>query len=228
MKFFLDSAKMDEIQKAYELFRIDGITTNPRHIQLSGKPFYSVIKEIGAWASQQGFKSWEEFPISVEVNPHYNTAKEMIDMGKSLADLSSTFVIKLPCTYAGIEAAHKLEETGIRTNLTLVFSVSQALYAAHAGSLFVSPFVGWKESNGEDTRDYIEGIVETYANAGATTQVLVAALRSGSQIAHAFRNGADAVTCGLSVYEESMLHPFTDKGLGIFTDAWDGTDTTTK
>ena len=228
MKFFLDSAKMDEIQKAYELFRIDGITTNPRHIELSEKPFYSVIKEIYTWAEKQGFKSWEDFPISVEVNPHFNKAQDMIDMGKSLADMSKLFVIKLPCTYAGIEAAHKLEEMDIRTNLTLVFSVAQSLYAAHAGSLFVSPFVGWKEANGEDTRDYIEGIVETYANSGSQTQVLVAALRSGAQIAHAFRSGADAVTCGLAVYEESMLHPFTDKGLNIFTNAWDGTDTSTK
>lgn len=225
MKFFLDSAKLDEIQKAYELFRIDGLTTNPRHIQASGKPFYTVIKEIAAWASKQGFKTWQDFPISVEVNPHFNKAEDMIAMAKELKALSDFFVIKIPCTFAGVEAAHKLEELGIRTNLTLVFSVSQALYAAHAGSLFVSPFVGWKEANGEDTREYIEGITAAYAQAGADTQVLVAALRSGAQIAHAFASGADAVTCGLAVYEEAMLHAYTDKGLEIFTGAWDGTDT---
>ncbi|MGL5253567.1 MAG: transaldolase family protein [Brevinema sp.] len=225
MRFFLDSAKMDEIQKGYELFRIDGITTNPRHIQSSGKPFYSVIKEIAAWGAKQGFKTWEDFPISVEVNPHFDKAVDMIAMAKELKAMSDLFVIKIPCTFAGVEAAHKLEEMDIRTNLTLVFSVSQALYAAHAGSLFVSPFVGWKEANGEDTRSYIEGIVSAYAQSDSDTQVLVAALRSGSQIAHAFESGADAVTCGLSVYEEAILHPYTDKGLGIFTSAWDGTDT---
>ena len=228
MKFFLDSAKTDEIAKAYDLFRIDGITTNPKHIELSGKPFYLVIKEISKWAQDKSFKSWEDFPISVEIDPQLNKAEEIIEMAKRIADMSPHFVIKIPCTHAGVSAAHKLEEQGVRTNLTLVFSIAQALYAAHAGSLFVSPFVGWKESNGEDTRVYIEGITESFQSVGAETQVLVAALRSGAQIAHAFQYGADAVTCGLGVYEDSMLNPFTDKGLGIFIDSWNKTDTTTK
>lgn len=225
MLFFLDSAKIDEIKTAYDKFRIDGITTNPRHIQASGKPFYSVIKEIATWAEAQGYKSYNDFPISVEVNPHFDKAEDMINMAKEVAAISKLFVIKIPCTHAGVEAAHKMEAMGIRTNLTLVFSLSQALYAAHAKSLFVSPFVGWKESSGEDTREYIASISETYKTIGSKTKVLVAALRTGSQIAHAFRTGADAVTCSLAVYEDSMLHPFTDKGLKIFTDAWDNTNT---
>ncbi len=225
MRFFLDSAKLDEIKAGYELFKIDGITTNPRHIQASGEPFYKVIESIAKWADSLGYKSYEEFPISVEVNPHLDNAKDIIDMAKDIASISKLFVIKVPCIPCGVEAVHKLEQMGIRTNLTLVFSVSQALYAAHAGSLFVSPFVGWKENSGEDTRDYIEGIVQAYDYADAKTEVLVAALRSGAQIAHAFRNGADAITCGLDIYKEAMLHPFTDKGMGIFTDAWDNTNT---
>lgn len=225
MKFFLDSAKLDEIKKSYEMFKIDGITTNPRHIQSSGEPFYKVIKDIAAWAEGLGKKTYEDFPISVEVNPHLDNANDIINMARDISSISKLFVIKVPCIPCGIEAVHKLEHMGIRTNLTLVFSVSQALYAAHAGSLFVSPFVGWKEANGEDTRDYIEGIVEAYEYSGSETQVLVAALRTGAQIAHAFRNGADAVTCGFDVYKEAMLHPFTDKGMAIFTDAWDNTNT---
>ena len=225
MLFFLDSAKLDEIEKAYELFRIDGITTNPRHIQASGQPFYKVIEDIAKWAQNKGFKDYKDFPISVEVNPHLKAAKEMVAMAKDIASISKNFVIKLPCIEAGVQSAHELEEAGIRTNLTLVFSVSQALYAAHAKSLFVSPFVGWKESSGEDTREYIEGIINSYRAIKSETKVLVAALRSGSQIAHAFKHGADAVTCGLAVYQEAMLHPFTDKGLGIFTNAWDNTNT---
>lgn len=225
MLFFLDSAKLDEIKEAYDLIRIDGITTNPRHIQTSGKPFYKVIEEIAKWADSKGFKSYKEFPISVEVNPHLNNSKDMIAMAKDISSISKNFVIKLPCIEAGIQTAHELEAMGIRTNLTLVFSVSQALYAAHAKSLFVSPFVGWKESSGEDTREYIEGIITTYKVQRSETKVLVAALRSGAQIAHAFKSGADAVTCGLAIYKEAMLHPFTDKGISLFTGAWDNTDT---
>lgn len=225
MLFFLDSAKLDEIKEGYDLIKIDGITTNPRHIQTSGKPFYKVIEDIAKWAESRGFETYKEFPISVEVNPHLNNTKDMVTMAKEISSISKNFVIKIPCIEVGIQAIHELESIGIRTNLTLVFSVSQALYAAHAKSLFVSPFVGWKESSGEDTREYIEGIINTYKVQKSETKVLVAALRSGSQIAHAFRSGADAVTCSLAIYQEAMLHPFTDKGLSIFTNAWDNTDT---
>ena len=122
MKYFLDSAKMDEIKEAYETFGIDGVTTNPKHIMLSGKPFKTAIQDMADWAKEQGFKDYNDFPISVEVNPHLETAEEMMAMAREISKISPCFVIKIPCTEAGCEAARKLEKEGIRVNLTLVFS----------------------------------------------------------------------------------------------------------
>ena len=130
MKYFLDSAKIDEIREAYDTFGIDGITTNPNHIMNSGKPFKTVLGELAAFVKEKGIEGWEKFPISVEINPHLDDAGEMIAMAKDIAALCSNFVIKIPCTMAGITAARKLEQIGIRTILTLVFSASQALIAA--------------------------------------------------------------------------------------------------
>lgn len=223
MKFFLDSAKLDEIDFAYNTFGIDGVTTNPRHIQASGKPFKTVLKDIAAWIAKNGLDGYEKFPVSVEINPHLAKADEMIAAARSIASLCRNFVIKLPCTEQGLTASRKLEKEGIRTNVTLVFSPSQALPVAKNGALFVSPFVGWKEESGEDCGQYIGDIVKIYRNYGFSTQIIVAALRSGKQIVDAARAGADIVTCGLAVYQGSFEHPFTRKGLDIFQNAWDGT-----
>ena len=147
MKYFLDSAKIDEIREAYETFGIDGVTTNPKHIMDSGKSFYTVLEEMAAFVKEKDIEGWDRFPISVEINPHLDDADEMLAMGKKIAAICKNFVIKIPCTDAGIAAARKLEMAGVRTNLTLVFSPTQALIAAKNGSLFVSPFIGWKEAN---------------------------------------------------------------------------------
>lgn len=225
MKYFLDSAKIEEIKFAYETFGIQGVTTNPRHIQLSGKPFLTVIKEIADWAKSEGLEGYEKFPISVEINPHLDDADEMVKEGMKIASMSSNFVIKIPCTLSGITAAKKLEKKGIRTNLTLVFSPSQALPAGKNNSLFVSPFVGWKEQSGEDCTEYIKDIVDIYKKHNIKTEIIVAALRNGKQICDAAKCGAHIVTCGLQVYLDSFEHPFTKHGLGIFTNAWDQTIT---
>lgn len=225
MKYFLDSAKIDEIREAYNTFGIDGITTNPNHIMNSGKPFFTVIGELADFVKEKGIEGWDSFPISVEINPHLDNAGEMVEMGKKIASMCPNFVIKIPCTEAGITAARQLEKEGVRTNLTLVFSPSQALIAAKNGSLFVSPFIGWKENSGEDCKQYIQDIVDIYANYGylGETQIICAAVRNGKQIVDCAVAGADIVTAGLQVFKDSFYHPFTDYGLDKFQSAWDKT-----
>jgi transaldolase len=217
MKYFLDSAKLDEITYAHKNWAIDGVTTNPRHILASGKSFRTVIGEL---ASE--FKG-VEFPISVEINPHLTKSEEMVAEAKILAKLSDNFVIKIPCNEQGLIAAKDLVKEGIRINVTLVFSASQALAAARIGAEYVSPFVGWKESSGEDTSDFIGDIVDIFDIYEYDTQIIVAALRNGKQIVDAALVGADIVTAGFEVYRESFYHPFTDLGLKRFSEAWDQT-----
>lgn len=227
MKYFLDSAKIDEIREAYDTFGIDGVTTNPNHIMNSGKPFKEVLKDMAAFVKEKGIEGWDKFPISVEINPHLDDADEMVAMGKEIAGICSNFVIKIPCTEAGVAAARRLEAEGIRTNVTLVFSASQALLPAKNGSLFVSPFIGWKENSGEDCKQYIQDIVDIYANYGflGETQIICAAVRNGKQIVDCAVAGADIVTAGLQVFKDSMCHPFTDYGMAKFQKAWDNTIT---
>ena len=227
MKYFLDSAKIDEIREAYETFGIDGVTTNPNHIMNSGKPFYTVIGELAEFVKEKGLEGVDKFPISVEINPHLDDADEMVEMGTKIAAMCENFVIKIPCTEAGIAAARRLEQKGIRTNLTLVFTPSQALIAAKNHSLFVSPFIGWKEASGEDCTQYIQDIVTIYENYGflGETQIICAAVRTGKQFVDCAVAGADIVTAGLQVFKDSFYHPFTDYGLAKFQAAWDKTIT---
>lgn len=227
MKFFLDSAKMDEIEYAYNTFKIDGVTTNPRHIMVSGKPFLTVIKEMAEWVKSKGIEGVDKFPISVEINPHLDDAKEMVEEGKKIAAICSNFVIKIPTTEAGVTAARLLEEAGVRTNVTLVFSPAQAIFPGKNNSLFVSPFIGWKEANGEDCKAYIQAIVDIYKNYGfyGKTEIICAALRTPKQVVDCALAGADIVTTSLDVYKDTMNHAFTNQGLKTFTDAWDNTIT---
>ena len=189
MKYFLDSAKLDEIQTAYNTFGIDGVTTNPRHIMLSGKPFLTAIQGIADWIKSEGLDGYERFPVSVEINPHLDEAEAMLAEARKIAAISPNFVIKIPATEAGVTAARKLEAEGIRTNVTLVFSPAQAILPAKNHSLFVSPFIGWKEANGEDCKAYIRNIVDIYKNYGfyGKTQIICAAT-------HCSEPGAKRVT----------------------------------
>ena len=225
MKYFLDSAKLDEIDLAYHTFGIDGVTTNPKHIMNSGKTFINAITDIAEWIKKEGLEGKDKFPVSVEIDPWLEDTEEMIAAARKIAAISENFVIKIPSIPAGIAAARRLEQEGIRTNVTLVFSVSQALLPAKNGSLFVSPFIGWKEANGEDCRQYIADIVQIYKNYGfyGKTQIICAAIRTGKQMADCALAGADIVTAGLSVYQDSMVHPYTRQGMDTFRDAWDHT-----
>lgn len=225
MKYFLDSAKLDEIKFAYETFGIDGVTTNPRHIMLSGKPFLTAITDIANWIKAEGIEGYETFPVSVEINPHLDNAKDMVAEARKIAAICKNFVIKIPATEAGISAARALEKEGIRTNVTLIFSPAQAMLPAKNGSLFVSPFIGWKEANGEDCREYIKNIVDIYKNYGfyKKTEIICAAIRTPKQIVDCAVAGADIVTTGLAVYQDTMKHAYTNHGIQTFIDAWDNT-----
>ena len=217
MKFFLDSAQVDEIEYALKMWNLDGVTTNPRHVQVSGKSFLTVIREIG------DLFTGTDKTVSVEVNPHHTEFDKMVVEGKKLAAMCPNFVIKLPATEAGFKAVAVLKEEGIRTNLTLVFSAAQALQAMRMGAFFVSPFIGWKESNAEEVQSFIQDVVTVRDNYGYNTEVLVAAVRNGRQIVDAAVSGADIVTAGFAVYKEAFDHPYTGVGLGKFQDFWDQT-----
>lgn len=225
MKYFLDSAKLEEIKQAYETFGIDGVTTNPKHIMLSGKPFLTAVTDIADWIRAEGLDGYEKFPVSVEIDPHLDDPEEMLAEARRIAAISPNFVIKIPATEAGVIAARKMEEQGIRTNVTLIFSAAQAILPAKNGSKFVSPFIGWKEANGEDCRPYIRDIVEIYKNYGfyGKTEIICAAVRTPKQMVDCAVAGADIVTAGLAVYQDSMKHAYTRQGIETFVEAWENT-----
>lgn len=218
MKFFLDSALVDEIEYALDMWDIDGVTTNPRHVNVSGKPFLTVINEIAR------IFAGTDKAVSVEVNPHHDNWQDMVAEAEKLAAISPNFVIKLPAIEAGFKGISVLLEKGIRVNLTLVFSTVQALQAMRMGAYFVSPFIGWKESNAEETLGFVSECVAVRDNFGFDSEIIVSAVRNGRQIAEAAVVGADIVTAGFAVYKDAFDHPFTHVGLGKFQSFWDKTD----
>ena len=217
MKFFLDSALVDEIEHALTMWDIDGVTTNPRHVQVSGKPFMTVIRDIAALVAGT------DKPVSVEVNPHLDDFNEMVAEGEKLASINPNFVIKLPATEAGFKAVALLKAVGIRTNLTLVFSAAQAMQAMRMGAYFVSPFIGWKEANGEEIFSFVSDVISVRDIYSYETEVIVAAVRNARQIVDAGILGADIVTAGLDVFKAAFDHPYTADGLKKFQSFWDQT-----
>ena len=217
MQYFLDSAHVNEISYALDAFNIDGVTTNPRHIQVSGKPFMAVIREIAKLVDGT-LKT-----VSVEVNPHFMTYEEMLPEAEKLAAISPNFVIKLQCVEPAFKVIEALAKKNIRVNCTLIFSASQALQAMRSGAFYISPFIGWKEANGEEVRSFIEEIAIIRDNFDFDSQIIVAAVRNGRQIVESALAGADIVTAGLSVYQESFQHPYTREGIEKFTKFWDET-----
>ena len=217
MKFFLDSAKTEEISYALDAFDIDGVTTNPRHIEVAGKPFLTAVRDIAALVAGT------DKTISVEVNPHIMDTDKMITEAEKLAAMSPNFVIKIQCVKSAFKAIRTLSERGIRVNCTLVFSAMQALQAMRSGAYYVSPFIGWKETNAEDIQKFVADIVAIRDNYDFDTEVLVAAVRNARQIVDVAVVGADIVTAGLSIYETGFEHPYTDVGIGKFIHFWDKT-----
>ena len=217
MKLFLDSAKTDEIEHALELWDVDGLTTNPKHVQASGKPFRQVIGEIA-----EMFGGTEK-PISVEVNPHLTHWNEIVTEGLELSKLSPNFVIKVGVSEGGFQAIRELTAQGVRVNATLIFSVSQAWHAARAGAAFISPFLGWKEQHGDSPVTLVREIRTMLDNFGYRAEIIAAAIRNSRQIGEAAVAGAHCVTAAATVYQESFCNPYTNMGEEIFQNAWDET-----
>lgn len=209
MKFFIDSADIEEIKAANLRGWVDGVTTNPSLIAKSGKVFHEVIKEI--CREVNGPVSAEVIGLEVE---------QMVSEGKTLAKLSDNVVVKIPMTENGMIAVRKLSAEGIRTNVTLVFSPVQALLVAKAGATMVSPFVGRLDDVGQDGMAMVEEIVQMYDNFGYGTEVLVASVRSPMHIQQAAVMGADIATIPFKVMQQLCLHPLTDKGIKLFMDDW--------
>ncbi|MBI2481177.1 MAG: transaldolase [Planctomycetia bacterium] len=217
MKLFLDSAKTDEIEHALELWDIDGLTTNPRHVQASGKPFRKVIAEIAA------LFSGTDKPVSVEVNPHLTDWKQIVAEGLELSKLSPNFVIKVGASEGGFKAIRELAAQGVRVNATLIFSIAQAWHAARAGAAFISPFLGWKEQHGDPADTLIRDVRTMLDNYDYDAEIIAAAIRNGRQLADAALDGAHCVTAALAVYQDSFRNPYTNMGEEIFRNAWDAT-----
>jgi transaldolase len=217
MKLFLDSAKTDEIKHALALWDVDGITTNPRHVQASGKPFLKVIDEIA-----ELFGGTNK-PISVEVNPHLTDVRQIVEEGLKLAKRSPNFVVKVGASETGFAAMRELSRQGVRINATLIFSVAQAWHAARAGAAYISPFLGWKEQYGDSTTGFIRDIRTLLDKFNYKSEIIAAAIRNSHQLSSAAVAGAHCATAAMSLYQESFKNPYTDMGEKIFGDAWDAT-----
>jgi transaldolase len=220
MKMLLDSAIAEEIKHALEVWDIDGLTTNPRHIKNSGKPRRTVIEEIA------DLFAGTDKPVSVEVNPHLTDTDQIVQEALELSRISPNFVIKVGAGESGFQAVRELAGQGVRTNATLIFSVAQAWHAARCGAAFISPFLGWKESHGDSVSDLLPEIIRMLKNYGFPSQVIAAAIRNGQQIADAAVAGAHCITAAFAVYEDSFRSPYTTMGEKIFADAWDATPET--
>jgi transaldolase len=209
MKFFIDTADINEIRQANSKGWVDGVTTNPSLVAKSGKSFREVIAEI--CKEIRG-------PVSAEVLS--TQAEEMYHEGKELAKIASNVVVKIPMTEEGLVAVKKLTADGIKTNVTLVFNPMQALLVAKAGGTMVSPFIGRLDDIGVDGISMVEEIVHIYRQYDFATEVLVASVRSPLHIEKAALIGADIVTVPYKVMQQMTHHPLTDKGLQMFMDDW--------
>ena len=205
MKIFLDTANVSEIQECMEFARIDGITTNPTLIRKSGRNPDDVYTQL----VDLGFKD-----ISMEVS---GTAPEMYDDAVRLSDkFGEAATIKLPMTRDGLQVCTVLTKELIRTNVTLIFNVAQAVLAARAGATYVSPFVGRIDDQGYAGLEVVRGISDFYCRTGLRTEVLAASIRSPHRAVRSFFNGASIVTMPPKVFDQMYDHVLTDKGLEIF------------
>lgn len=209
MKFFIDTANLEQIKQAQEMGILDGVTTNP---SLMAKEGVKGKEEI--FAHYQAICNIVDGPVSAEV---FATDFEgMIREGEELAQIDPKITVKVPCTRDGIRAVKYLSTKGIATNCTLVFSVGQALLAAKAGATFVSPFIGRLDDICEDGIQLIEHIVRVFRTYDYKTQVLAASVRHTNHIIRCLDAGADVATCPLAAIEGLLKHPLTDKGLETF------------
>lgn len=210
MKFFIDTANIEEIKKGVAMGMVDGVTTNPSLVAKEKKPFEEILKEICAVV---------DGPISAEVISL--DTEGMVKEARELAKLSDNIVIKVPMIIEGVKAVKILTAEGIKTNVTLVFSAAQALMAAKAGATYVSPFVGRLDDIGVSGMDLISDIVTIYDNYGYMSEVIVASVRSPQHVLDSALIGADIATIPLKVIEQLAKHPLTDKGMEQFLADWE-------
>jgi transaldolase len=209
MKFFIDTANLKEIQEAYDLGVLDGVTTNPSLMAKEG-----ITGKANVMAHYKAICNIVEGDVSAEV---ISTDFEgMIREANELIEIDEKIVVKVPMIKDGVKAIKSLSDRGIRTNCTLVFSAGQALLAAKAGASYVSPFIGRLDDISMDGMDLIEQIVTIYQNYGFTTEVLAASVRHPIHLLKCAELGADVVTCPLNVITSLLKHPLTDIGLEKF------------
>lgn len=207
MKFFIDTAKVEDIIKANEMGVICGVTTNPSLIAKEGRVFEEVIAEIA---------SIVDGPISGEVKATTVDATGMIEEGKAIAAIHPNMVVKIPMTVEGLKACKALTAAGIKTNVTLIFSANQALLAARAGATYVSPFLGRLDDISVRGTDLIGEIAEMFAVAGIETEIIAASVRNPIHVTDCALAGADIATVPYSVIEQMTMHPLTKEGIAKF------------
>lgn len=210
MKFFVDTADINDIKELEATGLLDGVTTNPSLIAKAGKPFLPLVEEICGIVKG---------PVSAEVaSTDFET---MMKEGEKLAAIAPNVAVKVPLTQAGLKVCKTLSDKGTMVNVTLCFSSAQAILAAKAGATYVSPFVGRLDDIGQSGLELISEIVDIYDNYEYfTTQVLVASIRNPVHITESARMGAHVATCPPAVIRQLYNHPLTDKGLATFVDDW--------
>ena len=208
MKFFIDTANVDDIRKANDMGIICGVTTNPSLIAKEGRDFNEVIKEIA---------SIVDGPISGEVKATTVTAEGMIAEGREIAKIHPNMVVKIPMTVEGLKATKVLSSEGIKCNVTLIFSANQALLAARAGAAYVSPFLGRLDDISMPGIDLIEQISDMFANyPDISTEIIAASIRNPIHVTDCALAGADIATVPYAVIEQMTKHPLTDQGIAKF------------
>lgn len=213
MKFFVDTADVDEIRELAATGLLDGVTTNPSLVAKSGRPFLQVIREICEIV---------DGPVSAEVTATDHST--MLSEGRKLAQLAGNVAVKVPLTPDGLKTCRALADDGVMVNVTLCFSPSQSILAAKAGAAFVSPFIGRLDDISRDGMGLIADIRMIYDNYEEfATEILVASIRSPNHVAEAAKIGADVATIPPGVIRQLFNHPLTDKGLDAFLADWAGT-----
>lgn len=208
MKFYIDTANVAEIREAYEMGIIAGVTTNPSLIAKEGRDYQETLKEIA---------SFMEGPISGEVSADSETEEEMIKEGREIAALSKNMVVKIPMTAEGLKAVKVLSKEGIKTNVTLIFSATQALLAARAGAGYVSPFLGRLDDISSDGLLLIQDIMDIFSQyPELETEVICASVRHPIHVLECAKTGADIATVPFKVLQQMIAHPLTDQGIEKF------------
>ena len=207
MRFFIDTANVEDIRKANDMGIICGVTTNPSLIAKEGRDFNEVIKEI---------TSIVDGPISGEVKATTTDAEGMIKEGREIAAIHPNMIVKIPMTTEGLKAVKDLNAEGIKTNVTLVFTSNQALLAARAGATYVSPFLGRLDDISVCGTDLIREIVEIFQVAGIDTEIIAASVRHPMHVTECALAGADIATVPYKVLEQMTKHPLTDQGIEKF------------